>query len=342
MVPKGKRGKMILLLMIMTPGIPEYLTGSSSFYSLFTNFPNFVLGLLLNAGLYTTGALLIREFMVRFNKGWISVLILGCAYGIMEEGIAVHTFFEVSGQPVGLLAIYGRYAGVNWVWALGLTFFHAVFSIFLPLLLLSLAYPEHSNEPLLGKRGISAVLFIYALDVLILNLLLLNSPGRPVPTLLDYLFFLAISSILVLLSYKIKSNFPKLRGRAGKGAKKFYMLGLLVFLLYSLYAFFPVRNNGTYVIPPVLDMLFLVAVYSLILFATARSMPGESNEKEKLYLAIGLITPLLGWSVLMEMIGLTPLIMVVTAIAIVFLYKLKKMMKSRNMMIPQPVQGGNR
>ncbi|MDS0257627.1 hypothetical protein ApAK_08120 [Thermoplasmatales archaeon AK] len=179
LTPKGIRGRMILILMIMTPGIPEYLTGSSKLDAIFQDPSFFFIGLFLNIGLYTTGALLIREFSIRFNKGWLSVLILGVAYGIIEEGISVHTFLLTSGSPVGILGSYGRFAGIDWMWALFISSFHSIFSIGLPLLLLSIAYPRYSRLSLLGRRGTTAVISLFFLDVIVANLLVKGIPGRP-------------------------------------------------------------------------------------------------------------------------------------------------------------------
>lgn len=328
MVPGGTRRKMILLLMIITPGIPEYLTGSSSLSPLLLDPANFLLGLGLNLGLYSAGALLVREFSVRFNKGWSTVLILGAAYGIMEEGISVHTFFQPSGNPVGLLGVYGRFMGVNWVWAFGLTVFHAVFSVTLPILLLSLAYRSHSREPLLGRKGSAATLFIYFFTVVILNIVVNSARPMDIPTVGDYLFFSLIPAILLLAAYLYPGRKPKLNGKAGTGSKKFYLLGLLVFPLYALYAFVPVGPNGTGRIPPVVDIV-LYAVANLVIYRTvAHYMPAENNRRHGLYLAAGLVTPLLGWAVIMEFAGTFPLIIIVAVIAVVLILRLRSVVNA--------------
>ncbi|MCD6244170.1 MAG: hypothetical protein J7J65_02910 [Candidatus Korarchaeota archaeon] len=51
------------------------------------------------------------------------------AYGIVEEGVMTRSFFCPTWPDLGILAEYGRWIGVNWVWAIQLTIFHAVFSI---------------------------------------------------------------------------------------------------------------------------------------------------------------------------------------------------------------------
>ncbi|MCG2769572.1 MAG: hypothetical protein L6435_14495 [Anaerolineae bacterium] len=37
--------------------------------------------------------MLIRELRVRWGKGWPTVFVLGAAYGVLEEGLMVKSFF---------------------------------------------------------------------------------------------------------------------------------------------------------------------------------------------------------------------------------------------------------
>src|SRR5215510_707858 len=84
----------LLCLLLLSPGIPEYLTGSSSFAVLTLNPVQFFILLGLNVGLYGPGVILIREAMIRWKKGWASVFLLGFAYAILEEGLDLSTFFN--------------------------------------------------------------------------------------------------------------------------------------------------------------------------------------------------------------------------------------------------------
>lgn len=328
-VPGGTRRKMILLLMIMTPGIPEYLTGSSRISYLIFSPLTFLIGLALNLGLYSTGAILIREFAVRFRKGWASVLLLGCAYGIMEEGISVHTFFQPFGQPVGLLAVYGRYAGVNWIWAVGLTAFHAVFSITLPLLLLAIAYPKHSREPLLAGKGIAVTGFIYMFTVVVLNVILAAARPDATPAFADYMLFALVSLMFVVAARIIPGDMLQPQRKDKAGMRRFFLYGFLVFPLYTLYAFLPVRPDGSGRIPPALDAALFLISYLVILMAISRQLPTEENDRHVLYLATGLLVPLFIWAELMELTGGVPMISAVTVIAIVLLLRLRGMIHIR-------------
>ncbi len=327
MVPKGIRRTMVLLLIIMTPGIPEYMTGSSKLSDLIFNPSSFFIGLLFNIALYSTGALLIREFAIKFKKGWATILLLGLAYGIMEEGISVHTFFIPSGNPVGLLGSYGRYLGVDWIWALGISFFHAIFSIALPILLLSIAYPERSRESLLGRKGTALVLFIYALDVIVLNIVVNSARPLAIPTPGDYVFFLLIAVILVLISRLLPGKWLSGKGKVKQGTKKFFIMGMLAFPLYSINAFISPAINEHHKLSPFLDAILFIISNLLILIAIARYMPEHDNRKHKFALAIGLITPLFVWAELVQLLGIARVITVVSIIAIIFLLKLRKLVK---------------
>lgn len=319
---------MILLLIVMTPGIPEYMTGSSRLGDLIFNPTSFFLGLAFNIALYSTGALLIRDFAIKFRKGWASILILGLAYGIMEEGISVHTFFIPTGNPVGILGIYGRYLGVDWMWALGISVFHAIFSIGLPILLLSIAYPKYSREPLLGKKSASLVLAIYAIDVVILNLFVNSVKTNSIPTGGDYIFFLLLSTLLVLIALVLPGRWLSGHGNRDQGTKKFYILGLLVFPLYTANAFLPASPNGNPRIPPLLEAMIFLFGNLLIMALIARYMPPGNNRRHKFSLALGLITPLFVWAVLIQIIGAAEIITVVYIIAIALLLKLRTLVRT--------------
>jgi hypothetical protein len=160
----------VLLFLALTPGIPEYLSGSS-LTSGFVRFPPLAfLFLGFNLGLYGPGALLVREAFVRWPKGWgwATLLCLGAAYGLLEEGTALSTLFNPFASVVGSYGSYGRADGVNWVWTIGVLSIHVVYSVGLPIVLLGLALPETRGRPLLSTRGIRVAVAIYAVDIALL------------------------------------------------------------------------------------------------------------------------------------------------------------------------------
>src|SRR5256712_14124769 len=91
----------LLALTLLSPFIAEMLSGSSPPLE----WLNPVAALLL-IWLYGSGVLAMRQTAVRGNTGWPSVLLLGAAYGIIEEGLAVKSFFDPGWMDLGTLGWY--------------------------------------------------------------------------------------------------------------------------------------------------------------------------------------------------------------------------------------------
>jgi MFS family permease len=150
----------------------EYLTGSTQLSWLVANPLLFFAFLAQNIGSYGLAVLLIREAKVRWHKGWATVLLLGAAYGILNEGIGAATLFNPNdAATLGIVATYGHWLGVNWVWATELVLIvHPIFSVSLPILLLDLALPEMRGKSLLNSteiRGAFAGLAVDAIGTLV-------------------------------------------------------------------------------------------------------------------------------------------------------------------------------
>ena len=152
----------VFVLLFLSPAVAELLSGSTPLAQFF--YPP---SLLLELGLYGAGAILIRELARRRGLGWSSILILGAAYGMVEEGLQIQSFFNVHHPDLGNLAVYGRALDVNWVWAEHLTGYHAVWSITIPILLSELLFPARRALPWLGRRGLRVIGIIFALDIVI-------------------------------------------------------------------------------------------------------------------------------------------------------------------------------
>ena len=211
LLPAFLESRPVLLLLLFTPGIPEYLSSSSALNAIILNPPLFLFQLLANLGLYGSGALLIHDARIIWKKGWATVLILGGAYGILEEGVALSTLFDPKAGPVGSLGTYGHWLGVNWVWAAGIVPFHAIFSISIPILLLGLAIPETRAEVLLSSRGIYAALLILATDVLVLMAIVWHVSGYWMGTPILAFSLLSIGA-LILASRRVPLGCLRLQG----------------------------------------------------------------------------------------------------------------------------------
>jgi hypothetical protein len=151
------------------------------------------------AGLYGSGALLCRELTLRWGKSWPTVLTLGAAYGIVEEGLMVKSFFDPNWVDLGPLGSFGRWAGVNWVWATELTVFHAVFSIAIPILLVMQMVPKRATEPWVRPRTLTWLALVLSIVVAIGFLGL--TPYRP--PVLPYVLSAVAVCVLVWLASRL-------------------------------------------------------------------------------------------------------------------------------------------
>jgi hypothetical protein len=147
-------------LLFLAPLIGEVLFGATPLSRL----P----AVLLQVGLYGGAAVLIRELVVRRNLRQWWLVALGLAYGIFEEGLVLQSLFNAHFRGLDVLGSYGRAAGVNWIWAMFIVPYHAVFSIAIPIVFTELLFPEWRGKPWLGKRGLWSVAAFLAINAVFL------------------------------------------------------------------------------------------------------------------------------------------------------------------------------
>jgi hypothetical protein len=275
----------ILLLLAFTPGIPEYLSGSSSVALLAVNPAVFFLFLALNLGLYGPGVLLVREAHVRWKKGWSTILLLGAAYGLLEEGTALSTLFDPHASVVGGLGSYGHAYGVSWVWLIGILGIHTVFSVGVPILLLGLALPETRGVPFLTGRRLPITLAIYFADIVTLEVIIHYWVGIPLQILVA-----VVAVGLWIVAWRLPAGIldpPSLTPT--RGPRLFFVYGLLYFLLLILVP----GLIGDFHLPAYVaftaDAAFLAVLFVLVWTSIGRT----SNAPQMVVLAVGLVIPLI-------------------------------------------------
>jgi len=301
----------VVLLLALTPGIPEYLSGSTGVWPLALAPPIFFLFLGLNLALYGPGVLLVREALVRWKKGWgwATLLVLGAAYGLLEEGTALSTLFDPNASVVGGLGHYGHLYGVSWVWLVGIVLVHTVLSVGLPIVLLGLALPETRGRPLLSRRGIVLAAGIYAADIAALAAI--SGYYRVALPLL--LLAAGVALLLWLVAWRLPPGLlDPAHARPRVSPRIAFLLGL---------AYFPVLL----VVPAVLEDARLPALSALLadvalagaLFFAARAAVGrEENRAELVALAFGVLVPIALFGLLAQLFF--PLVLVVDAIFVAF------------------------
>lgn len=270
-----------LFLIILAPVMGELLSGSSPPAEFF-NPINFT----IMAILYGGGALIIRELLLRWGKGWPSLLVLGAAYGILEEGVMVQSFFNPYWVDLGNLGTYGRWIGVNWIWTIELIIFHAVVSISIPVTLTTLLFPEHQEKPWLSKRWLRVILILFSLDVLAGVLLwgALN-PQYPMPWL-HVLLAALLSALLIMMAKRLPVP-PVDDNAIPAGRKMFLLAGFTgIFLLFFFSWFLPELH-----VPVIITFLLVLFLPLLIVFWILRlARGGVLPPHHQLALCAGVIT----------------------------------------------------
>ena len=157
----------LLFLAGLSPCV-EFLTGSTSFIQVVTNFPTTgALFLLLTVPGYAFPAWLFREALVTWKKGLPSLLALAVSYGAFNEGLLAKTYFTINtlSPSLGPGGGAGDWIGVNWPWVTGITLFHMVVSMGVPVALCFLIFPETKTERFLSDRSIRWLLGYLAAEV---------------------------------------------------------------------------------------------------------------------------------------------------------------------------------
>ncbi|MBN2086174.1 MAG: hypothetical protein JW748_13225 [Anaerolineales bacterium] len=270
-----------LSLFLLAPVIGELVSGSAppSEWQALTTW-------LFLVPLYGAGAVLARELAVRWKSGWLGVLLLGAAYGILEEGIDVMSFFNTAWPDLGAAAAYGRWADVSWVWTVHLTVYHAAFSIAIPILLVHLIFPKSRGEAWLGCFGWACIAGLLGASVVGGNLFF-RAAFTYSPPPLPYLGSVLAIAVLIFFARRAHPSapvpalqekplpHPVFYGLAGFGAT--------VAFFYSGWAL-PETN-----FPPVLTILIVLAVAAgiFLLLAASYRRGRQFTDTRKLALAFG-------------------------------------------------------
>jgi len=147
--PLSNRGKAFALV-LLAPFLAELVSGSTAPEAWLLPWV-----LLVFMAIYGLSALAIRELAIRTGGGPVAVIVLGLAFGLVNEGMAAHSLFNPAWPDVGVLGSYGRFAGVNWIWTEWIVPFHAVWSIAFPIFLVGALWPNSRGERWISDRGVA-------------------------------------------------------------------------------------------------------------------------------------------------------------------------------------------
>ena len=152
------RLKPALSLFLLAPLIAEYLLGSLSFAQL-ALFP-------IMALMYGAGALFVREVTRRTGRGWPTIILLGLAYAVIEEGLATQSLFNPHYLGLRLLD-YGFVPalGIGAPWTIYVIVLHVAWSIAVPIDFVEALFADLRTAPWLQKTGFVVSGIVYVLGV---------------------------------------------------------------------------------------------------------------------------------------------------------------------------------
>ncbi|MBU7047919.1 MAG: hypothetical protein HXS54_15890 [Theionarchaea archaeon] len=234
-----------LTLFLLAPVLGELLSGHQSPLEFFNPLSLIILSLP-----YGCGALICRELVVRWKKGFISLLLLGAAYGMFEEGIVVRSFFNPTWGELGNLGMYSHVAGITWTYAEVLIHFHVIVSITASVMLAEILYPEQRHESWISNKTLMGCFLALLLWILAGFFMTSYMPSRG-------LYILAWLSIfgLVWTARHIQIHPP--HTVSVPGPWWFWLLGVVNMTIF----FFTVFLTPQYGVPPYfVTALFLLAL----------------------------------------------------------------------------------
>jgi hypothetical protein len=297
-----KRIKIILILSILSPFIGEMVSGSSPPLEFFNP-----VAFLFLWGLYGGGVIIVRELWVTWGRRYSRLMMLGLVYGIIEEGLAVKSFFDPEWQDLGKLAVYGRFLGVNFVWSVWLSIFHAVFSITIPILLIQSLYSDYKNKRLISNKGLKIVSLIFILTCVLIFFFLNSYPPPPIQYLLCAL-------LVFYLIKKAKGKIKKIQ-IPDLPIKRPILLGIIFTTTMFILFFIIPGTSIPWIIPCIVSIILLLQLYQKL---------NDYTKKQIMGLGIGLLAPfLLFFNIVLEINGITGMSLVgtITFISLIWLYK---------------------
>jgi len=153
--PNVRNRKAAWTLALLTPLIAELAFGSTPLHLAYL--------LLLWLPIYGAGILLIREAVTRTGRGWPSVVVLGLAYEIAEDGLGLqaltspHLYHAADWAP--------QIFGFNIAYWILNAIYHIVFSAIIPIFITNLLFPAFKDRPYLKKGGLVWVMLFALIGV---------------------------------------------------------------------------------------------------------------------------------------------------------------------------------
>ncbi|GAA3393020.1 hypothetical protein [Cryptosporangium minutisporangium] len=243
-------------LFLLSPLFGEYLLGNLAFSDL-PMLPFLAL-------LYGAGTLLIRETARRFGRGSATMLLLGVAYALIEEGLVDqmlfnHDYFAGQAQESDtILAALGIDAWLTLV----VVAMHTIWSTYIPITLLEALVPARATRPWLGPVGTAVTAVVFVAGSVLLGWVVHSETG-----FLASAGQLTGTSIVVIVLVAAAFLIPRPGAGSDRAAPRRWLAGLVAFAASSLFMFTEVLPGWTEVAAAVT----LVVVFTVVVVRWSRS-----------------------------------------------------------------------
>jgi len=169
--------RLAALFLLLTPGpLAEVLSQNVQLLTFLQPVP-----FLLVTLTYGVPVLVIRELSVARELDNAGIILLGLAYGILNEGVLAKTLTLPAGAPLHDFAGYGQVAQVQGGWSIFIVVWHALHSVFYPILLTRWMFPQASSQRWFVAGRVRWLLYVLLLLVAGLYSLYFLNPVRSAP-----------------------------------------------------------------------------------------------------------------------------------------------------------------
>ncbi|GAA1671825.1 hypothetical protein GCM10009765_21530 [Fodinicola feengrottensis] len=182
------------LLVVLAPLIAELAFGSTPMHLAYL--------ILLWLPIYGAGILLVREAVRRSGRGWPSIVLLGVAYELVEDGFGLQALsspnlYHAAGWAPRIFGLNLAYWEVNVI-------YHVIFSAVIPILLVDLLFPAHREVPYLKKTGlvITGIVALIGVGLLRVSVPPSQDPGYVAP-LAVFIGCLILVVALAIIALKV-------------------------------------------------------------------------------------------------------------------------------------------
>jgi hypothetical protein len=243
-----------LTLFFVAPFVAEYLLGDLSL--------KLLPALIVMAPMYGGGALLIREFVRSKGRGWPTILCLGAAYALLEEGLVTQSLFNPDYLKLHLHFLqpaHVAWLGIGGWWTMLMLNLHTFWSIGVSIALVEGLFPDRAREPWFGRvsRPVFGLLFVFGL---IVNTLIGYKQNQFWASRLQLGVTALLCVLLVVAAFATPPGMAKREGAVPSA----WLTGAVAFVLGSLLLLVPFAWGwGAVAAMLAVDLVFLALVFAL-------------------------------------------------------------------------------